>query len=190
MNQDPQPPREVTLLLEEWRRGDQHALDRVLPLLYDDLRTLARRALSREAPGHTLQATALVHEAYLRLAHNDLNIRDRAHFLALVARVMRHVLADHAKAAQRAKRGGPRQQVTLDEALLSVSGGEADLAALNEALDRLETQEQRKARAIDLVYFGGMSVAEAAEALDVSLTTLERELKFARAWLSTQLKDH
>ena len=188
MASDPQPAREVTLLLEEWRRGDRRALDRVVPLLYDDLRTLARRALAREAPGHTLQATALVHEAYLRLAGGELSIQDRAHFLALVARVMRHVLADHVRTARRVKRGGVQQQVTLDDALLPVDGGPADLEALNEALDRLVAQEERKARAVDLVYFGGLSVPEAAEALGVSETTMERELRFARAWLAAQLK--
>ena len=187
---DPAPPRAVTILLEEWRRGNAAALQQVVPLLYKDLRQMAARALRRESAGHTLQATALVHEAYLRLAGSDLNIQDRAHFLALVARIMRHVLADHAKRAQRAKRGGGFSAITLNEALATAPGRDADLDALNEALGRLETQDERKARAVDLVYFGGMSLPEASQALGVSSATLERELRFARAWLANQLRGH
>jgi len=188
MTPDPAPPRQVTVLLEEWRRGNAAALQQVMPLLYKDLRQMAARALRRESAGHTLQATALVHEAYLRLAGSELSIQDRAHFMSLVARIMRHVLADHAKAAQRVKRGGGLSPVTLHEALAAAPGREADLDALNQALERLESQDERKARAVDLVYFGGMSLPEASEALGVSSATLERELKFARAWLANQLR--
>jgi RNA polymerase sigma factor (TIGR02999 family) len=180
---------EVTQLLVAWREGNQGALDELLPMVYDELRRIARRYLSREAPGHTLQATALVNEAYLRLVNQqNLEWQNRAHFFAVAARVMRHLLVDHARSYQYAKRGGGAVQVTLGDALgLSAQNESTDVLALNEALERLAKFDPRKSQLIELRCFGGLSVEETAAVLDISDVTVKREWAKAKAWLYREM---
>lgn len=184
---------EVTQLLVAWREGDQNALDDLLPLVYDELRRIARRYLSREVPGHTLQATALVNEAYLRLANQQkLDWQNRAHFFAVSSRVMRHLLVDHARSYQYAKRGGGAIQVTLDAAadVAAADHEIADVLALDEALTRLAKFDARKAQIVEMRYFGGLSVEETAAVLNVSDITIKREWTKAKAWLYRELNAH
>lgn len=181
-------PGEVTQLLQRWRAGDESALDALLPLLYDELRRLADGYLRAEHAGHTLQATALVHEAYLRLAGVDVAWEDRVHFLALAARAMRRVLVDHARAGRRVKRGGDAARVTFDEALLVSAQPSADMVELDDALDRLAALDERKAKVIELHFFGGLTYAEAAAALGISPATVDRDLRAAKAWLYRELR--
>lgn len=176
----------ITAMLRAWREGDRQAGDRLLAHVYEELRSLARRQMRGESPGHTLQPTALVNEAMLKLAEGDLSFNDRSHFLATCARIMRRVLIDHARGARSQKRGGGRLRVTLtDEA----ASGEAalDLLALEDALGRLERRDPRKARVFELGYFGGLTGAEIAEALGISPSKAHRELTFAKAWISDEL---
>ncbi len=178
------PPEEITRLLADWGRGDREALDRLAPLVHAELRGIARRQMSRERPGHTLQATALVNEAYLRLAGQDgFEYKDRAHFYAVCAQVMRHVLIDHARAHARDKRGGGAVQVTLGEAEGLDAGRAADLVALDEALRELEELDPQKGRIVELRYFAGLGIEETAEVLGISPTTVRREWRRAKAWL-------
>lgn len=181
-------PGEVSRLLLAWRSGEREALERLLPLVYDELHALARRQLRGERPDHTLQPTALLHEAYLRLVGSDVAWEGRVHFLAVAAQVMRHILVDHARARARAKRGGGAERVTLDEALSSVADRPDDLLALDEALERLGAFDERKARVVELHYFGGLTYDEVAGALDVSPATVDRELRLAKAWLYRELR--
>ena len=185
----PSPP-EITRLLEDWSRGDRSALDRLIPLVHAELRRIARRQMSLERAGHTLQATALVNEAYVRLA-GDAGQRwqNRAHFFAVCAQVMRHVLIDHARSRAREKRGGALQRVSLEGAAALAEGGEAELLALDEALARLEEFDRQKARVVELRYFAGLGIEETAEALGVSPTTVRREWRRAKAWLYRALAE-
>ncbi len=177
-------PEEITRLLADWGRGDREALDRLAPLVHAELRGIARRQMSRERPGHTLQATALVNEAYLRLAGQDgFEYKDRAHFYAVCAQVMRHVLIDHARSHARDKRGGGALQVTLGEAEALDAGRAADLVALDEALRELEELDPQKGRIVELRYFAGLGIEETAEVLGISPTTVRREWRRAKAWL-------
>ena len=179
---------EVTTLLQAWQGGDGTALERLLPLLYGQLHGIARRQLQGERPDHTLQPTALVHEAYLRLVGVDAPFEHRVHFLAVAARTMRHILVDHARARLRIKRGGGAVQVTLQEGMDAVAASPvADLVALDDALTRLSILHERKARVVELHYFGGLTHLEVAQALDVSPGTVDRDLRTARAWLSREL---
>jgi RNA polymerase sigma factor (TIGR02999 family) len=179
---------DVTGLLTEWRRGDASALERLIPLIYDELHALARRQMSGERPDHTLQTTALLHEAYLRLCGADVTWEGRAHFLAVAAQTMRRVLVDHARARARAKRGGGEVPVTLDDALAVSPSRPDDLLALDEALARLSALDERKAAAVELHYFGGLTYDETAAVLDVSAATVDRELRLAKAWLYRELQ--
>lgn len=185
----PSPP-EITRLLEDWSRGDRSALDRLIPLVHAELRRIARRQMSQERAGHTLQATALVNEAYVRLA-GDAGQRwqNRAHFFAVCAQVMRHVLIDHARSRAREKRGGALQRVSLEGVAALAEGGEAELLALDEALARLEEFDRQKARVVELRYFAGLGIEETAEALGVSPTTVRREWRRAKAWLYRALAE-
>jgi len=178
---------DVTELLHRWRGGDQDALDRLLPLVYDELRKLASKYMRAERPDHTLQATALVHEAYVRLAGSDIDWKDRAHFMALSARMMRRILVDHAKAGRRHKRGAGAVKVSLDEVVHVGTEPAPELIELDRALDKLAEVDERKARAVELHFFGGLTYDETAEALGVSPATVARELRMARAWLYNQL---
>jgi RNA polymerase sigma factor (TIGR02999 family) len=177
----------ITALLKESREGSREAADLLMPLVYNQLRKLAETYLRQERPGHTLPATALVHEAYLRLAGSDIQWQDRVHFFAVAARQMRRILVDHAKARQREKRGSSPERVTLEESALVAPGPSADLLAVDEALRRLEEFDRRKSEIVELVYFGGLTSDETAEAVGLSAATVNRELKLAKAWLYSHL---
>ncbi len=179
----------LTGLLVEWREGDQAALDRLMPLVYDQLRRIAHRYVQRERDGHTLQTSALVNEAYLRLADQKVVWQNRAHFFAVTARVMRHILIDHARRRRYAKHGGDVRQVPIDEAAAMSLERAAELIALEEALDELAQLDQRKGHVVELRYFGGLSLEETAEALDISLMTVRRDWRAAKAWLYRRLKE-
>jgi len=178
--------RPVTELLRLWSDGDSAAQEELIPVVYGHLRKLAASALAVEKPGHTLSATALVHEAYLRLVGSEVSWSDRNHFYSLAARLMRRVLVDHARAAHREKRGGGALKVTLGQAA-NVSGGQDDLLAIDAALEALERTDPRKAKLLEMLYFGGITQAEAARALDISESTVLREIKLAKAWLRREL---
>ena len=186
----PDEPWQVTALLTRLRRGDQQAAEQLVPLVMDELRRLARYYLSDERTGHTLQPTALVHEAYLKLAgYQNLNWESRSHFIGVAASLMRQILIDSARRHRAAKRGRQFEQVSLDEHrdFLQVERSE-ELLALDEALHRLEKMNSRQSRIVELRYFGGLSVEETAEALRVSPITVKREWATARAWLRAELQ--
>ena len=180
----PQPSsHDVTVLLQAWSQGDTAALEQLVPLVYDQLHQLARHYMAFERPDHTLQTTALVNEAYLRLIDADrVSWHNRAHFFAIAATVMRRVLVEFARARQRQKRGGDAKPMSLNEALV-VSGENADLVALDDALKALESIDSRKSRVVELRFFGGLSVEETAEVLKVSPGTVMRDWKLAKVWL-------
>jgi RNA polymerase sigma factor (TIGR02999 family) len=176
-------PAAVTQLLREVGRGNKQAVDELIPLVYDQLRHLAARCLMAERPGHTLRATALVHEAYLRLAGADTDWQDRLQFYAVAARMMRRILIDHARSHGRQKRGSGAEQISLDEAILVGEESSLDLLDLDEALTKLTEMDARKGQIIELLFFGGLTGDEASAALNISPATLQRELKLAKAWL-------
>jgi RNA polymerase sigma factor (TIGR02999 family) len=182
-------PAEVTVLLRQWSDGDHQALDRLMPLVYEELRRVAHRRLAGERTGHTLQTTALVHEAYGRLAEADLPWQDRAHFFALAARTMRRILVDYARSRLAEKRGGGAQAVPLDQLTVELSAGgeDAEILALHEALEALERQDPRKAQVIEAHIFGGLTYEETAAALGISPATVDRDLRLAKAWLAREL---
>jgi RNA polymerase sigma factor (TIGR02999 family) len=183
-------PQEVTGLLARWRDGDREALDRLMPLVYDELRRIASRCMKREREGHTLQTTALINEAYLRMAGQPAtDWQDRAHFFAVAATVMRHVLVDHARTRHRARRGDNPQQVSLDEAAIVSEQKSEVLLALDEALTKLAQLDERKVKIVELRYFGGLSAQETAEALGLSEITVKREWLKAKAWLYRELTE-
>jgi RNA polymerase sigma factor (TIGR02999 family) len=183
-------PQEVTRLLADWGGGDKSAFEKLLPLVHAELRRIAQRQMSQERPGHTLQATALVNEAYLKLAGQEgFEWRDRAHFFAVCAQVMRHILIDHARSRSREKRGGGAIQVSLDDALVIEEHQVADLLALDEALSALECLDAQKGRIIELRYFGGLSVEETSEVLNISERTVRREWRRAKAWLYRMISE-
>jgi RNA polymerase sigma factor (TIGR02999 family) len=185
----PEPSsRPFTQLLHQWREGDDSALQQLMPLVYDELRRLAGHYMKSERRSHTLQATALVNEAYIRLVDMDVPWQDRAHFFAIAARLLRRILVDHAKALNRAKRGAGQMLVTLNETLLSPIERGNQIIALDDALQSLASLNQRKAKIIELHYFGGLSYDEMAEALGISTATVHRELRLAKAWLHNELK--
>lgn len=178
----------VTDLLLAWRGGDESALSRLLPVVYDELHGIARRCMAGERAGATLQATGLVHEAFLRLLDvQRVDWQNRAHFLAMAARLMRRVLVDAARARQADKRGGERIRVTFDEALFPTQDQGTELVRLDDALAALATVDDRKSRVVELRFFGGLSLEETAEALGVSAKTVTRDWDFARAWLQREM---
>ncbi len=180
-------PQEVSQLLRAWSNGDQDAFDRLIPLVYEELRRMAKRYMDRQNPGHTLQTTAIIHEAYLRLVdQKEVNWQNRAHFFAVAARVMRHILVDHARARHAAKRGGEARFVALDEVTV-ISDQRAELLALDDALESLAAVDRRKCQVVELRYFGGLSVEETAEVLKVSAETVGRDWRLARTWLLREL---
>lgn len=182
------PPGDVTGLLLEWRAGDEHALDRLIPLVHGELHRIADRCIRRERADHTLQATALINEAYLRLIDaKRIHWRDRAHFLAISARLMRQVLVDYARSRGYQKRGGGAVRVTLVEELATVNEPDVELIALDDALEALAKFDERKSRVIELRCFGGLSVEETAAVLHVSQDTVMRDWKLAKAWLLREL---
>ena len=178
-----------TTLLLAWGRGDETALDQLIPLVHDELRRLARRHMARERVGHTLQATALVNEAYLRLIEvNQVRWQNRAHFFAMASRVMRRILVDAARARGYQKRGAGAERVSLDETLLVSGEPRQDLIALDDALNALAAFDLRKSQVVEMRFFGGLSVEETAEALHVSADTVMRDWRLAKAWLVRELR--
>jgi RNA polymerase sigma-70 factor, ECF subfamily len=181
--------RDVTVLLHAWRRGEEHALDKLMPLIYGELRQIAHRFMAREQPGHTLQTTAIVNEAYLRLIDaSQIEWKDRAHFFGVSANMMRRVLVEFARSRGREKRGGDIRKVEIDEAVLNLPRQETDLVALDDALNALAKIDSRKAKVIELRFFGGLSLEETAEVLSVSPDTVRRDWRLARAWLIREMK--
>ena len=180
---------EVTELLQKWRSGDKKALDRLTPLVYDELHRLAHHYISRERPGHTLQTTALVNEAYLQLVgQKDIEWENRAHFFAVSAQVMRHILVDYARQRSSSKRGGSFQKVDFDSEVIVSQERARELVALDEALEALNELHPRRSKVVELRYFGGLNNTEAAAVLQVSEATIERDWRFARAWLYRELQ--
>ncbi|HLG13409.1 MAG TPA: sigma-70 family RNA polymerase sigma factor [Blastocatellia bacterium] len=181
-------PGEITQLLIDWSRGDQTALDQLMPLVYDELRRLAHRYMRRERPGHTLQTTALVNEVYIRLIdQTKANWQNRVQFLAVCAMLMRRILVTYAQRRRSAKREGQTLLVSLDEAAVVSKARAAEVIALDEALMSLEAIDPRKSRIVELRFFGGLTIEETAEALHVSHATVEREWNTARAWLYCEM---
>ncbi|MEO1035258.1 MAG: ECF-type sigma factor [Pseudomonadota bacterium] len=180
-------PDDVTRLLAAWQNGDSAALEQLGPYLYDELHRIAASYMQREHAANTLQATALVNEAYVRLAGGNLSFRDRSHFFALAARMMRRILVDHARMSRAAKRGGDARRITFDEAV-TVDAADSYLVEFDSALEKLEAFDARMAKAIEFRFFGGLSNEEAAEALGVSVSTFYEEVKLAKAWLMRELE--
>jgi len=177
-------PHEVTQLLVAWSDGDRAALEKLTPLVYEELRRLAHQYMSQERPGHTLQTSALVNEAYLRLIdQKNVHWQNRAQFFGIAAQMMRRILVDHARQRRYAKRGGDARQVPLDEAMIVSEERAADVVALDEALNSLAEIDPRKSQIVELRFFGGMSIEETAEVLKVSPGTVMREWTLAKAWL-------
>jgi RNA polymerase sigma factor (TIGR02999 family) len=177
----------VTQLLQQWSGGNKQALDELMPLVYEQLRKLASNCLRSEHPDHTLRATALVNEAYMRLVGANVTWQDRVHFFAVSARMLRRILVDHAKSHNRQKRGGEFQKITLDEAVFVGPQADRGIVEVDEALNRLAAHDQRKSELIELLFFGGMTYDEAAAALKISPATVHRELTLAKAWLYREL---
>lgn len=182
-------PREVTQLLQDWSNGNQAALDRLTPLVYEELHRLAHQHMSRERGDHTLQTSALVNEAYLRLIdQRSVHWQNRSHFFSIASRLMRRILVDHARAHNYAKRGGGALRVSLDEAAFVSQERASELVALDEALTSLAAIDQRKCQVVELRFFGGMSVEETATALGVSPVTVKRDWSTAKAWLHREIE--
>jgi len=179
---------QVTQLLVQLGGGNRAAVNELTPLVYQELKRIAGGQLRNERPGHTLQATALVHEAYLKLVdQRDVSWQNRAHFFGVAAQVMRRILMDYAKGRVRDKRGGGMQRTTLDEALIVTADRASDLVAIDEALTRLEQLDARQAKVVEMRFFGGLSVEETAEAMGISAPTVKREWAMAKAWLHREL---
>ena len=185
----PSPARqEVTQVLLSWNERDADAPERLMPLVYDELRRLARSYLQRERPDHTLQATGLVHEAYLRLVDQSTTTwQNRAQFFSVAAHMMRRILVDHARARQAAKRGGVREKLQLDEELAASDERAVDLISLDDALQKLVKFDERKSRIVELRFFGGLTIEEIAQVLGISPRTIRREWRLAKAWLRREI---
>jgi RNA polymerase sigma factor (TIGR02999 family) len=178
---------EVTRLLIDWSKGDQAALDKLTPFVYEELHRLARHYMRRERPGHTLQTSALVNEAYLRLVDQSVPWQNRAHFFGIAARLMRQILVDHARAHNYAKRGAGAQKVSLDQAADLAQARATDLVALDDALNGLADMDPQQSRIVELRFFGGLTIEETAEVVGLSHATIEREWTAARAWLRREM---
>jgi RNA polymerase sigma factor (TIGR02999 family) len=183
-------PHAVTQLLQEWRNGDRTALDKLIPIVYDELRRQAANYMRRERPGRSLQTTALVHEAYMRLVdQRAVERQNRNHFFGIAAQLMRRILVDHARQHRAAKRGGPELDLApLDGVEAALGTAEVDLVALDQALTRLAALDEQQSRIVELRFFSGLSVEEAAEALNISERTVKRDWRAAKAWLRAQLE--
>ena len=177
----------ITQLLLDWSHGNQKALEELTPIVYEELRRLARSYMRRERPDHTLQSTALVHEAYVRMVDQRVEWKSRFHFYAIAAQMMRRILVDHAKQRKSAKRGAGIRPITLEEPLLIAQSDSLDIVALNDALSALGDIEPQRARIVELRFFGGLSNEETAELLDISTATVQRQWAGARAWLYHEL---
>jgi RNA polymerase sigma factor (TIGR02999 family) len=186
-----EPSADVTQILKDWSGGDSAAPEKLMPLVYEELRRLARNYLARERADHTLQATALVHEAYLRLVdENSVSWENRAHFYGIAARLMRRILVDHARAHNAAKRGGLEQKLSLDEARELPTENAVELIALDGALENLAQTYPRKSEVVELKFFGGLDTKEISEVLRVSEKTVLRDWNFAKLWLCRELNQH
>lgn len=182
-------PDEITQLLKNWGNGDQAARDQLIPLVYEELRRMAHQHMRKERTGHTLQTSALVHEAFMRLVdQTDVQWQNRAHFFGIAAQMMRRVLVDHARGRQYAKRGGDARRVSLDEVAIVSQERAADVVALDDALNRLAAVDQRKSQVVELRFFGGLSIDETATVLAVSPGTIMRDWTLAKAWLRREMK--
>jgi RNA polymerase sigma-70 factor, ECF subfamily len=180
--------KDVTHLLWDWHQGDQAALDRLMPVVYEELRRLGASWLRRERPGHTLQPTALIHEAYLRLIDRDLpQWESRTHFFGIASRLMRQILVQHARRRETAKRGGEQQKVSLDEVLVYAPERASQLVALDEALNGLAAMDERKCRIVEMRYFDGLTTEEIAQEMGMSVATVGREVRIAEAWLNREM---
>ena len=183
-------PEEVSQLLLDWGNGDRAALDKLIPVVHQELHRLAHHYMRQERAGHTLQTTALVDEAYMRLAdYKRMRWQSRAHFFAVAAQVMRRILVEHARSRDSAKRGGGAQKLELDEAAVVSEGRSAEVIAVDEALTDLEAWDSRKGRIVELRFFGGLNIEETAEVMKVSPTTVQREWRAAKAWLYRALSE-
>ena len=181
-------PQNITQMLVEWGNGDKEALDRLIPIVYEELRRQAARFLRRERPGHTLQTTALIHEAYLKLIdQKHMHWQNRAQFFGIAAQLMRRILVDHARGKQAGKRGGDDVKLQLDEALIVGQSKDVNLVALDEALNRLAQLDEQQGRIVELRYFSGLSIEETAEALGISPATVKRDWALAKAWLRREI---
>jgi RNA polymerase sigma-70 factor (ECF subfamily) len=179
----------VSQLLEQWNSGDREALDKLMPLIYAELRKMAKRYMSNRNSGQTLQTTALIHEAYLRLVkQKEKHFENRAHFFGVAAQAMRHILVDYARARHTAKRGGGARPISLEEAALVTQERAGELVAFDDALKELETLSKRQSRVVELRYFGGLSVDETATVLEVSPDTVMRDWNMAKTWLHRALR--
>jgi RNA polymerase sigma factor (TIGR02999 family) len=179
---------QITSLLVEWSNGNQTALDNLMPLVYDELRRIARRFMRRQAAGHTFQTTELIHEAYLKLARSeDQNWQNRAHFFGVAAQAMRHILVDYARSKQSRKRGGWQEKITLEETAAVSFQRSDELVHLDDAMKQLEALDERKSRVVELKYFGGLTNEEIAEVLKISPETVKRDWRFSRTWLLREL---
>ena len=179
----------VTQLLEQWNNGDRDALNHLMPLIYEELGKMARRYMGQQNPGHTLQTTALIHEAYLRLVkQKEKHFQNRAHFFGVAAQAMRHILVDYARSRNSAKRGGGARPISLEEAALVTPERAAELVAFDDALNELAKLSKRQSRVVELRYFGGLSVAETATVLEVSPETVMRDWNMAKTWLYRALR--
>ena len=187
---EPTTAEEVTQLLIRWSEGDKAALNELTPLVYDELRRVARNYMRREPTGHTLQTTALVNEAYLRLIGQErVRWQNRAHFFGIAAQLMRRILVDHARKRHNLKRGGDVRKIPLDQAVFVADEQAADLVALDGALRSLEALDERKGKVVELRFFGGLNIEEAAEVLSVSPATIQREWAMAKAWLYREITE-
>lgn len=189
MNQAEQNSHEVTRMLQEWGGGNREATDQLLALVYDELHRQAARYLRRERPDHTLQPTALINEAYLKLIdQRDVNWQNRTHFFAIAAQAMRRILVDHARTTHREKRGGNNLKISMEQAeLIQADEKSIDLVALDEALNHLATKDKQQARVVELRYFSGLSLEETAAVLEISRSTAARDWAMAKAWLHREL---
>lgn len=179
---------EISLLLADWGKGDEVALEQLMPLVYDELRRMAKRYMSRQPAGHTFQTTELIHETYLKIAkQDDHNWQNRAHFFGVAAKAMRHILVDYARSKQSQKRGGWQERITLSEGVVSTKSDSKEIVALDDALKNLEKIDERRSRVVELKFFGGLTMDEIAEVLHISSETVKRDWKFARTWLLREL---
>lgn len=182
-------PQEITQLLVAWSKGDRAALNQLMPLVYGELRRMAKRYMAGQTPGHTLQTTALIHEAFLKLVgQEDKRWQNRAHFFGVAAQAMRHILVDYARARQATKRGGEARAVSLDKAALVTNDQAGEVVALDDALSRLAELAPRQSRVVELRYFGGLSIEETAEVLKISPETVTRDWRMAKVWLLRELQ--
>ena len=178
----------ITLLLVDWSKGDEVALERLMPLVYEELRRMARSYMRRQPSGHTFQTTELIHEAYLKIARGEeQNWENRAHFFGVASQAMRHILVDYARSKQRQKRGGWQERVTFAEAALISNDSSEKIVALDDALKQLAVLDARKSRVVEMKFFGGLTTEEIAEVMKITTKTVTRDWQFARMWLSREM---